>query len=58
MPDDRNIRGPADAKRINIHEDDEARYWTNKFGCTKAQLVACVQKVGVMAEDVRRCLGK
>ena len=58
MPDDRNIRGPADAKRINIHEDDEVRYWTNKFGCTKAQLVACVQKVGVMAEDVRRCLGK
>lgn len=58
MPDDKNIRGPADAARINIHEDYEIRYWTNKFGCTKAQLVACVQRVGVMAADVKRCLGK
>jgi hypothetical protein len=58
MSDDKNIRGPADASRVNIHEEYEIRHWTNKFGCTKAQLVACVKMVGVMAADVKRCLGK
>ena len=58
MSDDTNIRGPADAARINIHEDYEVRYWTHKFGCTKEHLIACVHRVGVMAADVQRCLGK
>jgi hypothetical protein len=58
MPDDKTIPGPADATRINIHQDHEIRYWTNNLGCTKAQLVACVEKVGDMADAVRRCLGK
>ncbi len=58
MADDKNIRGPADATRINIHQDWEVQYWTDKFGCTKAQLVACVQRVGVMATDVQACLAK
>ncbi len=58
MSDDKSIRGPADAKRVNIHEDYEVRYWTKKFGCTKEQLVAAVQKVGVMADDVEKALKK
>jgi hypothetical protein len=58
MSDNKNFRGPADAARISIHEDYEVRYWTNKFGCTKEQLIACVQRVGVVAADVKRCFGK
>jgi hypothetical protein len=58
MPGDKNIRGPTDASRVNVQEDYEVRYWTNKFGCTKAELVSCVQRVGVVAADVKRCLGK
>lgn len=58
MADDKNIRGPADASRINVHEDYEVRYWTNKFGCTRDQLVRCVERVGVMVVDVKRCLGR
>ena len=56
MADDKKNTGPADDKRINVHEDYEVAYWTKKFGCTKAQLVAAVNKVGVMAADVQKHL--
>jgi hypothetical protein len=58
MPDDPKKTGPADDKRINIHQDHEVRYWTNKFGCSGQELIDCVNRVGVMVDDVRRCLGK
>ncbi len=58
MPDDPSKRGPADRSRINIHEPYEVRYWCDALGCTEQQLRNCVQRVGPMVADVRRCLGK
>jgi len=58
MPDDKKKTGPADDSRVNIHQTYEVSYWSKKFGCTEAQLVAAVKAVGVMAADVRRRLGK
>jgi len=58
MADDLQNRGPADRARINVHEDHEVRYWTKALGVTEEQLKAAVTKVGVMAEAVRRHLGK
>lgn len=58
MSDNRNIRGPADRSRVNIHEDYEVRYWCGAFGCTAAQLHAAVRSVGPMVTDIRRYLGK
>jgi Protein of unknown function (DUF3606) len=58
MPDDKSKRGPADATRVNIHENYEVEYWTKKFGCTKAKLVAAVKAKGVMAVDVKAWLEK
>lgn len=58
MADNKNIRGPADAKRINIHEPYEVEYWTKALGVTKEQLISAVGRVGVMADDVRRHLGR
>lgn len=58
MPDDTTKTGPADAHRVNIHQDHEVAYWTKTFGCTKEQLVNCVNRVGVMVVDVKKCLGK
>jgi hypothetical protein len=52
--DNKTKRSPQDAKRINIHEDYEVRYWTQRFGCTPEQLKAAVEKVGVMVENVER----
>jgi hypothetical protein len=58
MADDKKNTGPADDKRINIHEDYEVAYWTKKFGCTKVKLVAAVDAVGVMAADVQKYLSR
>jgi hypothetical protein len=58
MSDDLSKRGAADRLRINIHEEHEVRYWTQKLGCTRAQLEQAVKSVGVMAQDVEAYLGQ
>ena len=55
--DDRKKRRRAASSRINIDDDYEVQYWTKKFGVTAAQLKDCVKTVGVMASDVKKCLG-
>ena len=57
MTDDKT-KTSADRKRISMLEDYEVRYWTKKFGVTKEQLIEAVRKVGLIAEDVARELGK
>jgi hypothetical protein len=54
MSDDKSLRTPADAQRVNVGEDYEVRYWTDKWNVTAEQLRAAVDKVGVMADDVER----
>jgi Protein of unknown function (DUF3606). len=58
MADDRNIRGAADRSRINMQEDYEVRYWTEKWSVTREQLAAAVRAAGVMVKDVAAKLGK
>jgi hypothetical protein len=43
---------------VNVNEDHEVRYWTQKWGVSKEQLAAAVNKVGVAADAVARELGK
>ncbi len=38
--------------RINLNEDYELRYWTEKFKCATTELKAAVAAVGVMADKV------
>lgn len=57
MADDRNIRGPADAARINVNEEHELRYWTKALDISEDRLRAQVALVGTMAKDVRASLG-
>jgi hypothetical protein len=58
MADDLKNRGAQDRARVNVTEDHEARYWTQKWGVSKEQLAAAVNKVGVAADAVARELGK
>ena len=58
MADDKMKRAPQDASRINMNEDYEVRYWTQKFGVTKAQLAAAVKAAGVSATAVAAYLNK
>jgi hypothetical protein len=52
MADDLKKRAPQDASQVNIHEPWEVKYWTDKFGVTKAALAAAVELVGTSAQAV------
>jgi hypothetical protein len=58
MADDLKNRGAQDRARVSVNEDHEVRYWTQKWGVSKEQLAAAVNKVGVSADAVARELGK
>jgi hypothetical protein len=58
MPDDKTNRGPQDRVRVNLSEDYEVRYWTEKFDVSKAELEKAVAKAGQSAAAVARELGK
>lgn len=58
MADDKTNRGPQDRSRININEDYEGRYWTDKLGVSKPQLEEAVRKVGSYAKPVEEELRK
>ena len=54
MPADKGNPGRPDRDRINLEEEYEVRYWSEKFGVTKEELAGAVRKVGPMASDVKR----
>ena len=58
MADDLKNRGAQDRSRVNIHEDHEVRYWTEKLGVTKEELADAVKRAGLSADAVARELGK
>lgn len=57
MSDDRAGTGQADRLRINLDQDYEVRHWAQRFAVTEGALRCAVDRVGPMAEDVRRELG-
>ena len=51
-------RGPNADNRVNPHEPNEIRYWSQKFDCTEMQLKHAVRAVGTSAEAVLKFLRK
>ena len=58
MSDDKSQRGSPDNKRIDIHDPNEVRHWTQSLGVTAEQLKEAVARVGTSAEKVRESLKK
>lgn len=58
MADDLRNTGKQDDQRINVEQQHEVQYWSEKFGVTPGQLREAVEKAGPMAADVRKELGK
>lgn len=58
MADDKTNRGPQDRSRINLNEDYEVRYWTDKLGISRSRLEDAVRKVGSSAKAVEEELRK
>ena len=50
--DDKGVKGPQDATRVNVNEEYELEYWSRKFKVSKAAVIRAVSVVGVMAKDV------
>lgn len=51
-------RHPQDSARINLYEDWEMRYWSDRWGIPRQQLAETIKRVGVHVKDVARALGK
>jgi len=54
MADNPNIRGQEDRQRIDVHQEHELRYWSEKFGVTPDDLKEAIEAVGPMVEDVEQ----
>ena len=58
MADNLTERGTQDRSRINVEQQHEVRYWSEKFGVTEAELRQAVQAVGPMADKVEQHFGR
>ncbi len=56
MADDLEQTGRQDDERINVEQDHELDYWSEKLGVSRDQLRKAVQSTGPMVKDVRRHL--
>jgi hypothetical protein len=53
MADDPKQTGSRDDQRIDVHQDHELAYWSEKFGVSRDELRSAVAKVGPMVKNVR-----
>ncbi len=51
-------RHPQDASRINVHEDWELRYWSDRWNVPRQQLMDTIKRVGLQVREVARALGR
>jgi hypothetical protein len=51
-------RHPQDSPRINVHEDWELRYWSDRWNVPRQQLMDTIRRVGAQVQEVARALGK
>jgi len=56
MSDNKSNTGKADDSRINVNEDYELKYWSEKYKITGDDLKAAVTEVGPIAKDVEEYL--
>jgi hypothetical protein len=54
-----NIERPQVTRSaVDLNDQSEIRDWSRKLGVTELELQAAVEKVGPLAEDVRRFLAR
>jgi hypothetical protein len=56
MADDLRQTGKVDDARINIEQDHELRYWSEKFHVSREELQSAVAKAGPLLRNVREHL--
>ena len=58
MADDLKQTGKSDDSRIDVDQDHELRYWSEKFGVSRDELRKAVQAAGPVVKDVQRHLNR
>jgi hypothetical protein len=58
MADNPKQTGRQDDERINVEQDHEVGYWSEKLGVSRDELRKAVQTAGPMLKDVQRHLGR
>jgi len=58
MADDKLNRGEPDRSKINMSEDYEVKYWTERLGTTREELQKVVDRVGNSANAVAKEFGQ
>jgi hypothetical protein len=58
MADDRSNPGRGDRRRVNVNQDYEVDYWSQKFYVSPERLEEAVRKVGPMVSDIQRELAR
>ncbi|MCQ6961270.1 DUF3606 domain-containing protein [Mucilaginibacter aquariorum] len=57
MDSTKNVGSP-DRDRINVNEDYELQYWSEKFGVSRDRIKEAVEAVGTSVEAVQKYLNK
>jgi hypothetical protein len=58
MADNLKQTGRQDDERINVDQDHELGYWSEKLGVSRDELRKAVQAAGPMVKDVQRHLAR
>lgn len=56
--DNKQQVGAPDRDRINVNEDYEVQYWSEKFGVSRDELRDAVEAAGTSVEKVKAYLNK
>ncbi|HZO03261.1 MAG TPA: DUF3606 domain-containing protein [Burkholderiales bacterium] len=56
MADDLKQTGKPDDARINVEQEHELDYWSEKLGVSRERLRQAVQAAGPMVRDIQRHL--
>ena len=56
--DSYNYPGSHDWSKVNIDENYEVEYWSNKFGIKPEQLRKAVETVGISSTDLEKYFKK
>ncbi|QHS57862.1 DUF3606 domain-containing protein [Mucilaginibacter sp. 14171R-50] len=58
MMDSKQNVGSPDRDRINVNEDYELQYWSEKFNISRDELKEAVKAAGTSVKDVQAYLNK
>jgi Protein of unknown function (DUF3606) len=58
MVEEKKMRMPRDATRINLEERHEVEYWTRELGVSEHRLHELVAKLGGSVTEIRGALGR